>query len=93
MLLNCYAAVCFPLCKNGGNCTAPGFCGCPREWEGLRCEERMFSIFTNIIKMHVNAIHISQLAVLLLVIMVARVSDLGNVIALHSGRVMIAKMV
>ncbi len=42
---------------------------------------------------YIIIIHFSQLAVLLLVLMVAHVSDLGNVIALRSGRVMIAKMV
>ena len=33
-------AVCQPPCENGGNCTQPGYCSCPSEWEGARCETR-----------------------------------------------------
>ena len=33
-------AVCQPPCSNGGNCTQPGYCSCPSEWEGARCETR-----------------------------------------------------
>ena len=36
----CDAAVCHPPCKNGGNCTQPGYCTCESNWEGVRCETR-----------------------------------------------------
>ena len=36
----CSPAVCTLSCLNGGVCTAPDTCYCPREYEGDRCERR-----------------------------------------------------
>lgn len=33
-----YTALCFPQCLNGGNCTAPGSCSCPKGFQGRYCE-------------------------------------------------------
>jgi hypothetical protein len=40
-------AVCQPPCANGGNCTQPGYCSCPSEWEGARCETRTLVLSTS----------------------------------------------
>ena len=33
------AAICEPLCENGGSCKAPGYCQCTPGWKGLQCEK------------------------------------------------------
>lgn len=35
---NCEQALCFPQCMNGGNCTAPAVCSCPKGFQGRYCE-------------------------------------------------------
>lgn len=34
----CETALCYPKCMNGGNCTAPAFCSCPKGYQGTHCE-------------------------------------------------------
>lgn len=36
-----FAAVCNPLCHNGGQCIAPNKCSCPNKYEGDHCEHQM----------------------------------------------------
>lgn len=35
---HCEQALCFPQCMNGGNCTAPAVCSCPKGFQGRYCE-------------------------------------------------------
>ncbi|XP_074105053.1 WNT inhibitory factor 1 isoform X1 [Cotesia typhae] len=35
---HCKKALCYPICMNGGNCTAPGICSCPPGFQGPYCE-------------------------------------------------------
>ena len=34
-----FLAQCRPPCANGGHCVIPGYCACPNNWTGPRCEE------------------------------------------------------
>ena len=34
------AAICEPMCENGGSCKALGYCQCTPGWRGQLCEER-----------------------------------------------------
>ncbi len=33
----CKTPTCVQTCGNGGNCTAPGLCTCPSDWQGRDC--------------------------------------------------------
>lgn len=46
---HCQTALCFPQCMNGGNCTAPAVCSCPKGYQGRHCEGGKFYTFINII--------------------------------------------
>ena len=37
-ILHVEAAICDPVCANGGNCTSPGVCTCTSGWDGPSCE-------------------------------------------------------
>lgn len=39
---HCEQALCFPQCMNGGNCTAPAVCSCPKGFQGRYCEGGKF---------------------------------------------------
>lgn len=34
----CQTALCYPQCMNGGLCTAPAVCSCPKGYQGRHCE-------------------------------------------------------
>lgn len=34
----CQTALCYPQCMNGGFCSAPAVCSCPKGYQGRHCE-------------------------------------------------------
>lgn len=42
---HCKKALCYPVCMNGGNCTAPGVCSCPPGFQGPYCEGGKYIYF------------------------------------------------
>ena len=63
-----FAAVCTPVCSNGGTCSSPGVCTCTSSWTGSRCATRMShsSLYTIRIRSCPNMMILSfQLCVLL----------------------------
>lgn len=39
----CKTALCYPQCMNGGFCTAPAVCSCPKGYQGRHCEGGKFN--------------------------------------------------